>query len=71
MMQFCLHSYENMLSVGVKSAVNALYMIPLCAYCIANRYAICLFYLSFSAWILSLLGVQYIIYLFNGECREM
>lgn len=43
-------------------------MIPLGGCCI---YSHCVYFLSFSARLFSLFGVQYIIYLFNGEWNEI
>lgn len=43
-------------------------MIPLCDCCI---YINCVYFLSFSAWFFSVFGIQYVIYLFDGECNDM
>lgn len=43
-------------------------MIPLGGYCV---YSHRVYFLPFSAWLFSLFGVQYIIYLFNGEWNEI
>lgn len=43
-------------------------MTPLCGCCI---YINCVSFLSFSAWFFSVLGIQYVIYLFDSEYNEM
>lgn len=59
---------ESISSAGLVVGSGWSMMIPLCDYWI---YIHCVYFLSFSAWFFSLVGIQYIIYLFNSEYNKM